>query len=179
MTVRSAIFGSNRTAPIPGIRPDLLLIRQVDRVSALNGRLPPAGGSPGPSHAYRFRSHYRARANMAANGAKRQRVELSKCFRLRSVKILVERFGLGAAKILASRRLRQQGHRHLTACPRRKLTPIDMCRHLILNDLLDRRPAFVQIVADKRCGKSGFRWRKVAVGLVPTRVGFSVGLSVV
>jgi hypothetical protein len=33
------------TALIPGIRPDLLLIKQVDQVSTLNGRLPPAGGS--------------------------------------------------------------------------------------------------------------------------------------
>jgi hypothetical protein len=40
---------ANRTALIPGIRPDLLLIKQVDQVSALNDRLPPAGGSPGSS----------------------------------------------------------------------------------------------------------------------------------
>jgi hypothetical protein len=33
------------TAPIPGIRPDLLLIKQVDQVSPPNGRLLPAGGS--------------------------------------------------------------------------------------------------------------------------------------
>jgi hypothetical protein len=37
------------TALILGIRPDLLLIKQVDQVGALNGKLPPAGGSPGPS----------------------------------------------------------------------------------------------------------------------------------
>ena len=34
----------NRSAPIPGIRPDLLLIKQVDQVSALNGRLSPIVG---------------------------------------------------------------------------------------------------------------------------------------
>jgi hypothetical protein len=34
------------TALIPGIRPVLLLIKQVDQGGALNGRLPPAGGSP-------------------------------------------------------------------------------------------------------------------------------------
>jgi hypothetical protein len=33
----------------PGIRPVLILIKQVDQVSAFNGRLPPAGGSLGPS----------------------------------------------------------------------------------------------------------------------------------
>ena len=33
---------SSRTALIPGIRPDLLLIKQVDQVRALNGRLLPA-----------------------------------------------------------------------------------------------------------------------------------------
>jgi hypothetical protein len=33
------------TALIPGVRPDLLLIKQVDQVRALNGRLPPAGRS--------------------------------------------------------------------------------------------------------------------------------------
>lgn len=32
-------------APISGTRPDLLLIKQVDQVSALNGRLPLAGRS--------------------------------------------------------------------------------------------------------------------------------------
>jgi hypothetical protein len=36
------------TALIPGIRPDLLLIKQVDQVGALN-RLALAGGLPGPS----------------------------------------------------------------------------------------------------------------------------------
>ena len=42
------------TALIPGIRPDLLLIKQVDQVSALNDRLPPAGGPPGPSAHHRL-----------------------------------------------------------------------------------------------------------------------------
>src|SRR5260370_28381229 len=40
-------------ALIPRIRPDLLLIKQVDQGGALNGRLPTAGGSPGPSPHYR------------------------------------------------------------------------------------------------------------------------------
>jgi hypothetical protein len=35
------------TALIPGIRPDLLLIKQVDQGGALNGRLLPSGQSPG------------------------------------------------------------------------------------------------------------------------------------
>jgi hypothetical protein len=49
VTARFESFGeadANRTALIPRIRPDLLLIKQVDQVSALNGRLLPAGGSP-------------------------------------------------------------------------------------------------------------------------------------
>jgi hypothetical protein len=41
--------GADLTALIPGIRPVLLLIKQDDQVSALNGRLLSAGGSPGPS----------------------------------------------------------------------------------------------------------------------------------
>jgi hypothetical protein len=52
MTVRFESFGAadaDSTALVAGIRPVLLLIKQVDQVSALNGRLPPAGGSPGSS----------------------------------------------------------------------------------------------------------------------------------
>jgi hypothetical protein len=45
---------AGQTALIPGIRPDLLLIKQVDQVSALNGRLPPAGGPPGASAHHRL-----------------------------------------------------------------------------------------------------------------------------
>ena len=46
VTARPASFGDTEadvTALIPGIRPVLLLIKQVDQVSALNGRLRPAG----------------------------------------------------------------------------------------------------------------------------------------
>ena len=52
MTARFESFGeadADLPALNPGIRPVLLLIKQVDQVSALNGRLPPAGESPGPS----------------------------------------------------------------------------------------------------------------------------------
>ena len=52
VTARFESFGeadADLAALNPGIRPDLLLIKQVDQVSALNGRLPPAGGAPGPS----------------------------------------------------------------------------------------------------------------------------------
>src|SRR5690348_7511564 len=52
VTVRPATFaGADAGLPalIPGIRPDLLLIKQVDQVSALNGRLPVAGRPPEPS----------------------------------------------------------------------------------------------------------------------------------
>jgi hypothetical protein len=51
VTARFESFGeadADLTAAIPGIRPVLILIKQVDQVSALNGRLPPAGGSLGP-----------------------------------------------------------------------------------------------------------------------------------
>jgi hypothetical protein len=47
VTARRVSFGEaddKLTALIPGSGPDLLLIKQVDQVSALNGRLPPAGG---------------------------------------------------------------------------------------------------------------------------------------
>jgi hypothetical protein len=65
VTARLASFGEANADPgalIPGIRPDLLLIKQVDQVGELNGRLPPAGGSPGPSP--HFRITYSAPARM-------------------------------------------------------------------------------------------------------------------
>src|SRR5438477_9208020 len=51
---RPASFGEahadlTATALIPGNRPDLLLIKQVDQAGALNGTLSSAGQSPGPS----------------------------------------------------------------------------------------------------------------------------------
>jgi hypothetical protein len=51
-SARLASFGEANAEPgalIPGSRPDLLLIKQVDQVYELNGRLLPAGGSPGSS----------------------------------------------------------------------------------------------------------------------------------
>jgi len=47
VTARPESFGeadAELAAPTPGIRPDLLLIKQVDQAGALNGRLPPGGG---------------------------------------------------------------------------------------------------------------------------------------
>jgi hypothetical protein len=52
VTGRFESFGeayAELTALIPGIRPDLLLIKQVDQDEAFNGRLSPAGWLPGPS----------------------------------------------------------------------------------------------------------------------------------
>jgi hypothetical protein len=52
MKARFASFGeadADLTALIPGIRPVLLLIKQVDQVSELNVRLSTAGGLPGSS----------------------------------------------------------------------------------------------------------------------------------